>query len=119
MARDAHTIFDRWRGEIGGESLILGKEASSPMCCNGGMLISWLSVAHIHLAPCALENLRRIMELRRRCMQEHVLNSLQKMTQISEYRSPFRHHRNRVLTRSLETPSETWLMVMPALTFQG
>lgn len=33
MTRDARTIFDRWREEIGGKSLLLEKKkASSPRC---------------------------------------------------------------------------------------
>ncbi|KAJ5547669.1 hypothetical protein N7513_004903 [Penicillium frequentans] len=57
LARDTCAVFDQCCGEID---------------------------AHIHLAPRALENLQRSMDVRKQCVEDHFWNSMQKIKQISE-----------------------------------
>ncbi|KAJ5650938.1 uncharacterized protein N7484_004661 [Penicillium longicatenatum] len=59
--------------------------------------------AHIHLAPRALQNLQRSMDLRKKCVEDHVMNSLQKIKQISQYEFPtmgYRKHYSDLVYRN-------------------
>lgn len=68
------------------------------------MVAEQSQIAHVHLAPRALENLQRSMNLRKKCVEDHFWNTLQKIKQILEYDLPLsynrRHHSNSKLSNT-------------------